>query len=131
MKKMKKWGIILFIGLCFLSLSINGGFRSIASAQSETEPFNDQLSIDERMLDVLDLKNMDILDVLKLISQKSGLNIIAGQNVKGRVTVFLKNIEALDALKIIVEAYGWAYACHSPCFSSNCSSSHRSCCVQT
>lgn len=63
-----------------------------------------------RVLDVLDLKNMDILDVLKLISQKSGLNIVAGQNVKGRVTVFLKDIDVQEALKIIVEAYDWAYA---------------------
>src|SRR3989338_2661292 len=44
---------------------------------------------EKKILDVLDLKNMDILDVLKLISQKSGLNIVAGQNVKGRGTVFL------------------------------------------
>jgi len=62
------------------------------------------------MLDVLDLKGMDILDVLKLISQKSGLNIVAGQAVKGRVTVYLKHIEVLESLRIIVEAYGWAYA---------------------
>ncbi len=64
---------------------------------------------EKQVLDVLDLKNMDILDVLKLISQKSGLNIIAGQDVRGRITVFLKDIEVLDALKIIVESYGWAY----------------------
>ena len=64
---------------------------------------------EKKILDVLDLKNMDILDVLKLISQKSGLNIVAGQNVKGRVTVFLKDIEVKEALRIIVEAYGWAY----------------------
>src|SRR3990167_4858181 len=64
---------------------------------------------EKQILDVLDLKNMDILDVLKLISQKSGLNIIAGQDVHGRITVFLKDIEVLDALKIIVESYGWAY----------------------
>lgn len=62
------------------------------------------------ILDVLDLKDMDVLDVLKLISQKSGLNIVAGQNVKGRVTVFLKDIKVMEALEIIVEAYGWAYA---------------------
>ncbi len=64
---------------------------------------------ERQVLDVLDLKNMDILDVLKLISQKSGLNIIAGQDVRGRVTVFLKDIEVMEALKIIVESYGWAY----------------------
>src|SRR3989338_3957128 len=45
---------------------------------------------EKQVIDVLDLKNMDILDVLKLISQKSGLNIIAGQDVRGRITVFLK-----------------------------------------
>jgi type IV pilus secretin PilQ/predicted competence protein len=61
------------------------------------------------ILDVLDLKNIDIMDVLKLISQKSGVNIIASQNVTGRVTVFLRDIEVKDALKIIVDAYGWAY----------------------
>lgn len=64
---------------------------------------------DRKILDVLDLKNMDVLDVLKLISQKSGLNIVAGQNVKGRVTVFLKDVDVREALRIIVEAYGWAY----------------------
>ena len=62
------------------------------------------------ILDVLDLKNIDILDVLKLISQKSALNIVAGQNVTGRITVYLKNMEVQEALKIIVDAYGWAFA---------------------
>ncbi len=60
-------------------------------------------------LDVLDLKDMDILDVLKLISKRTGLNIVANQNVKGRISIYLKNVEVLDALKIIVEAYDWAY----------------------
>lgn len=62
-----------------------------------------------RLLDVLDLKDMDILDVLKLISKRTGINIVANQNVKGRITIYLKNIDVLDALKIIVEAYDWAY----------------------
>ena len=61
------------------------------------------------IIDVLDLKSMDILDVLKLVSQKSGLNIVAGQSVQGKVNVFLKNVEVHQALKIIVESYGWAY----------------------
>jgi len=61
------------------------------------------------ILDLLDLKNMEILDVLKLISQKSGRNIIASQGVRGKVTVYLKDIEVQEALKIIVDAYGWVY----------------------
>lgn len=60
-------------------------------------------------LDVLDLKDMDILDVLKMISKRTGFNIVANQSVKGRISIYLKNIEMLEALKIIVQAYGWAY----------------------
>jgi len=79
------------------------------SSQSSVNTIRVTRLDDPVMLDVLDLKNMDILDVLKLISQKSGLNIIAGQKVKGRVTVFLKDIEVREALRIIVESYGWSY----------------------
>ncbi len=60
-------------------------------------------------LDILDLKNMDINDVLKLISQKSGLNVAASKNVNGRVSVFLKDIGVYDALRIICDSNGWAY----------------------
>ena len=60
-------------------------------------------------IDVLDLKKMDVQDVLKLLSQKSGMNIVAGPHVKGFVSVYLEDIEVLEALKIITDAYGWAY----------------------
>ena len=83
--------------------------QNVRTTSSSTQKTSKDTSRDT-VLDTLDLKNMDVLDVLKLISLKSKLNIIAGQNVKGRVTVFLKDIEVMQALKIIVEAYGWAYA---------------------
>lgn len=57
----------------------------------------------------LDLRGMDILSVLKIISQKSGLNIIAGSNVKGNVTLYLKDLNAIDALKMILEMNDLAY----------------------
>jgi type II secretory pathway component GspD/PulD (secretin) len=57
----------------------------------------------------LDLRGMDILSVLKMISQKSDLNIIAGNNVKGTVTIYLKDVDALDALKMILEMNDLAY----------------------
>ena len=57
----------------------------------------------------LDLRGMDILSVLKMISQKSELNIIAGNNVKGNVTIYLKDVNAVDALKMILEMNDLAY----------------------
>ena len=62
------------------------------------------------IIDVLELKDMDINDVLKLISTKTGLNIVTGQNVKGRVTIYLKNVDVHDVLRIILESNDLAYA---------------------
>ncbi|OIO81364.1 MAG: hypothetical protein AUJ89_00905 [Candidatus Omnitrophica bacterium CG1_02_43_210] len=57
----------------------------------------------------LDIKGMDILDVLKILSMKSGLNIVAGKNVTGRVTIFLKDVNVWDALQIVLVANNLAY----------------------
>ncbi len=57
----------------------------------------------------LELKGMDVLDVLKLLAKKSGLNIVTSANVRGRVTIFLQDINVWDALRIILEANNLAY----------------------
>ena len=61
------------------------------------------------ILDTLEIKDMDINDVLKLLSVKSGLNIIAGKSITGRVTIFLQNVEVHDALTIVLKANDLAY----------------------
>jgi len=60
-------------------------------------------------LDTLEIKDMDINDVLKLLALKSGLNIIAGKSIAGRVTIFLQNVEVHDALTIILKSNDLAY----------------------
>lgn len=57
----------------------------------------------------LDLKGVDILDVLKLLSQKTGLNFVAGRNVSGRVTIFVKDVGVWDAFEEIISANELAY----------------------
>ncbi len=57
----------------------------------------------------LDLKGVDILDVLKLLSQKSGLNFVAGRNVSGRVTIFVSDVDVWDAFELIIGANDLAY----------------------
>lgn len=87
--------------------------RPINMPSDDTMPHKYEQKIttsQDKNIDLLDLKQMEVTDVLKLISQKTGLNIIASQNVNGRVTVYLKNVGAEEALRIIVDAYGWAYA---------------------
>ncbi len=57
----------------------------------------------------LDLKGMDIRDVLKILSQKSGLNIVADQDVKGPVSIYIKDVDVMSALDIIVTTNDLAY----------------------
>jgi type II secretory pathway component GspD/PulD (secretin) len=57
----------------------------------------------------LELKGLDILDVLKLFSQKSDLSFIAGRNVTGRVTLFIKEVPLWDAFEVIIAANDLAY----------------------
>ena len=57
----------------------------------------------------LDLKGMDIRDVLKILSQKSGLNIVADSGVNGMVTLYLKDVSVIDAIGIIASTNNLAY----------------------
>ncbi len=57
----------------------------------------------------LDIKGMDIRDVLKILSQKSGLNIVADKDVKGTVVLYIKDVTVMDALDILALTNGLAY----------------------
>lgn len=57
----------------------------------------------------LDIKGMDIMDVFRILSMRAGFNIVAGKNVTGRVTLFLKEVDVWDAFEIIIAANGLAY----------------------
>lgn len=57
----------------------------------------------------LDIKGMDVVDVLKIISTRSGMNIVVGKNVIGRVTLFLKDVEINDVFEIVISANDLAY----------------------
>lgn len=57
----------------------------------------------------LDIKGMDILDVFRLLAMRGDLNIVAGKNVTGKVTLFLKDVDIWEAFEIIIAANGLAY----------------------
>ena len=57
----------------------------------------------------LDLKGVDINELLKMLSAKSGITIVTTPEVKGRVTVFMDNLSFDDALDVIVTMQNLAY----------------------
>lgn len=57
----------------------------------------------------LDLRNMDVLDALKYLSEKANMNIVATKNVSGRVTITLENVAIRDIFDLILRSNGLAY----------------------
>jgi type IV pilus assembly protein PilQ len=56
----------------------------------------------------LDLQNAELGDVLRLLAEASGLNIIAGPEVKGTVTTRLADVPWDQALDVILRLHGLA-----------------------
>ena len=57
----------------------------------------------------LDLRDMDIVDVLKFLSLKGKFNLAISRNITGRVTLAMKKVTIGDALDIILKANALAY----------------------
>lgn len=57
----------------------------------------------------MDFKEADISTVLRLLSLKSGMNIVAGPEVKGVVTIRLEDVPWQQALEVVLRTYGYVY----------------------
>ncbi len=57
----------------------------------------------------LDFKDADIQNVLRVLAYKSGINIVAGKEVVGTVTIRLVDVPWEQALAVILNTYGFAY----------------------
>jgi len=91
--------IVVFVSIFLISI-----FSMISFSRAQYYDYEDQVELIS-----LDLKGMDIKDVLKILSQKSGLNIVADKDVKGTVALYVKDVDVMDALDIIVSTNGLAY----------------------
>jgi len=72
-----------------------------------SEPITDSLNASENV--TLDFKEADINNVLKIISYKAGVNIVATPDVLGNVTIKLVDVPWEQALDIILKTYGFGY----------------------
>ena len=89
----------IIIYTAIFSISIFSMMPLVQSQSYEKEP----------ELISLDIKGMDIRDVLKILSQKSGLNIVADKDVKGTIVLYVKDVAVMDALNILVSTNDLAY----------------------
>ncbi len=93
--------VIIFAGLMLFS-SVRG---EEASQQGSPQQKPDGLSGvkgDDKSRISLDLKGIDIIELLRILSLKTGLTIVPTKNVSGRVNVYLNNLSFDDAFNIIL-----------------------------
>ncbi len=57
----------------------------------------------------MDFKDADINNVLRILSFKSGMNIVAGKDVEGLVTIRLTDVPWEKALEVVLKTYGYSY----------------------
>ncbi len=53
-----------------------------------------------------DFQNASIMDVIRMIAKISNMNVLIGSDVKGTVTMKMRNVPLKDILSVIMEAYG-------------------------
>lgn len=57
----------------------------------------------------LDLRNIEVIEALKFLSMKAGLNIIATKDVAGRITLMVQDVPVKDIFDIMLRSNGLAY----------------------
>ena len=70
--------------------------------------FKDGSSGAEGLL-TMDFKDADLRNVLRLLAEQNGLNIIAGPDITGEVTVRLRGVTIDEALRNILKANGYSF----------------------
>ena len=57
----------------------------------------------------INFKNADLVDVIRLLSEQHGLNLILGEEVTGSITLKLKEVPLEKALDLILKANGFTW----------------------
>jgi len=82
---------------------------SVAFAQDAVDAENKGVTVSEQGNVSLDFRDADVQNVLRILSFKSGVNIVAGPEVTGLITIQLKDVPWRQALEVILETYGYGY----------------------
>jgi len=85
-------------------------YAETISLQVDKEPhMNAADEVPQSVIITIEVNGLEVVDVLKILAKKSGLNIVAGKNVRGTVSIFLQEVEVTKALRIILATAGLAY----------------------
>ncbi len=103
--------VFIIPNFCFAQgLGSNSSLEPVVTQSSEKQfvlPAKGDFSVMENV--TLDFKDADIRNVLKILAQKSGVNIVATPDVVGTVTIKLNDVLWDRAMDIILKSNGFGY----------------------
>ena len=103
---------VMGIGLTFICLSQAVYAQNDTAANGQTPSGqgteNQEVAKKNGMVSI-DFRDADIKNVLKVLGYNSGVNIVAGPEVTGLVTIQLKDVPWQRALDVVLSTYGYAY----------------------
>ena len=108
------WAATLLVGVATASASQAAEPTTPATSSPAAERLPGQQALDPTIFSglstkiSLDLRGMDIVEVLKFLSTKGGFNIVTGADVQGRSTLTLNDVTVHDALDIVLVSNGLA-----------------------
>ncbi|PIS34173.1 MAG: hypothetical protein COT38_01495 [Candidatus Omnitrophica bacterium CG08_land_8_20_14_0_20_41_16] len=102
---LKKWPLSLFI-VAVVLISPLGAKTGCAQENQQVQVQQVQESANDKIS--LDLKNVEIVELLRIVSLKTGKTIVPSKEVTGRITVYLSNVAFNDVLDIILLTQGLA-----------------------
>ena len=92
-----------------LAQNATGGTAGTVSTGDTTKSLPTAQSVADSGNVSIDFKDADINNVLRILSLKSGVNIVAGPEVTGTITIRLENVPWEKALDVVLRTYGYVY----------------------
>ena len=82
--------------------------QTTASGQTSNEPTNQRVNESTELV-TLDYKDAELSSVLRALSYSYGLNLVATKDIKGKVTVALRDITVDEALNAVLKVNGYTF----------------------
>ena len=110
----KKITIFLFIFVVLLPQPFLLGQEKLPSQPKMfiQEHPEEKISLEEKLSKIVDLdyKDADVLNVIRSLAWSNDLNVVIGQEVKGKVTLTLKAVPLRSALEAVLKISGLVYS---------------------
>jgi len=107
--RMHKEGSRVIHKLIFLGFFLTFHFLLLISYSSLSYAASNSSSNERGVPISMELRDVELSDVLRALGQEHGINIIIDEKVTGKVTVSIRNVPLWDAIDSILKGKGFAY----------------------